>query len=257
MGITLDTIRDIKIYQSKHGYRFSVDALLLYSFVNLPVVKRFADLGAGSGIIGLLLAKKYPVSRGVLIELQGSLVRHAEENVRLNSLEDRIRVIGFDVRKITERAGEAGILEGGRYDLVVSNPPFRGPKTGLLSPEEERAVARHEIMLKLPELVSAARTLLRPRGRLFLIHHPERLGELLDTLKEKNLELKRLRFVHSHMCSEAKMVLVEAVKEGRAGVKVERPLCLYDAQGAYTDEVQEICYGTLQGSPEKEAPSDR
>ncbi len=242
--VTLDTIRDLKLYQPKSGYRFSVDALLLPAFVNLPIVKRIADLGAGSGIIGMLLAKKYCGSRVLLLELQDTFVMLAEKNVKQNNLEGRVSVVGCDIREVSGEGLTDRALTAGAYDIVVSNPPFRRPKTGLISPEEEKAVARHEIKLRLPELIRAVQYLLRSKGRLFLVYHPERLAELILALKERNMEIKRLRFVHSSPASEAKMVLVEAVKDGREGLKVERPLCLYNAEGGYSKEVNELCYGT-------------
>ena len=210
--ITLDSIRDIRLYQSRTGYRFSVDALLLYSFVNVPRAKRIADLGAGSGIVGLLLAKKYPDAHVSLFELQERLATLAKKNIALNSLGDQVNVIKADIREMRPCSTASGM---DCFDIVVSNPPFRKPKTGLISPKEERAIARHEIRLKLPELIRAAHHLLCSKGRFFLIHHPERLTELAGSLKERGMEVKRLRFVHSHVQSVAKMVLVEAVKGGK------------------------------------------
>jgi tRNA1Val (adenine37-N6)-methyltransferase len=128
------------------------------------------------------------------------------------------------------------------FDLVVSNPPFRKTKTGLISPSDERAMARHEIYLPAPDLMKAAFSLLKHHGRLCIIHLPERLAEVMAAMQQHNLEPKRLRFVHSNLQSEAKMVLIEAVKEGRPGVLVERPLYMYDPDGQYTDEMMEI-YG--------------
>ncbi len=239
--VTLDSIRDIKLYQSKDGYRFSVDALLLYSFVNLPRAGKIADLGAGSGIVGLLLAKKYPDSMVSLIELQAGLADLARKNVVLNSLEERVSVMEKDLREIASCPSFPSTED--RFDIVVSNPPFRKPRTGLISPEEERAIARHEIKLKLSELVGASHRLLRSKGRFFLIHHPERLSELVCALREKEMEVKRLRFVHSNISSGAKMVLAEAVKDGAAGTKVDRPLCIYKENGGYSDEMKEIYEG--------------
>jgi tRNA1Val (adenine37-N6)-methyltransferase len=236
---TLDSIRDIRLYQSRNGYRFSVDALLLYSFVNVPRAKRIADLGAGSGILGLLLARKYPDAHVSLFELQERLATLAKKNITLNSLEGRIKVIMADIREITPCSPASGM---DCFDIAVSNPPFRKPKTGLLSPEEERAIARHEIRLKLPELICAAHHLLCAKGKFFLIHHPERLTELAGSLKERGMEVKRLRFVHSHMSSVAKMVLVEALKGGKGGVKVERPFYIYNEHGGYSEEMIQI-YG--------------
>ena len=240
MEVTLDSIRDIKLYQSRDGYRFSVDALLLYSFVNIPRAGKIADLGAGSGIVGLILAKKYPGSMVSLFELQTGLAALARKNVALNSLENRVGVIEKDLREVGSCSPLS--LTENCFDIVVSNPPFRKPKTGLISPGEERAIARHEIKLKLSELVRAAHRLLRSKGRFFLIHHPERLAELVCALREKGMEVKRLRFVHSDISTGAKMVLAEAVKDGAAGMKVDRPFFIYDKEGGYSDEMR-VIYG--------------
>ncbi len=253
--LTLDSILDIQIYQHKTGYRFSADAVLLSAFVDTPRLKKIADLGAGSGIIGLLLAKKYAASEITLIELQESLVKLAEKNVALNGLERNVRVVHQDIKtlkfgreetlkaKVEERKSspeEKIMLHS--FDLVVSNPPFRKTKTGLISPSDERAMARHEIHLPVASLMKAALSLLKHHGRLCIIHLPERLAEIMDAMRAHYLEPKRLRFVHSNESSEAKMVLIEAVKEGKTGLKVERPLYMYKDDGSYTDEVRAI-YG--------------
>lgn len=236
MEVTLDSIRDIKIYQSKTGYRFSVDALLLFDFVNLKSVYAIADLGSGSGIIGILSAKKYPEAKVDLFELQEGLAGLSERNISLNNLKGRVRLIRCDIRKLT--ASHARL---GEYDLVVSNPPFRKPKSGRINVEEERAIARHEITLGLSDLVAAASGILKLKGRFCVIYHPGRLSELIDVLKKRDIEPKRLRFVHSSRSSEAKMVLLEAVKGGRTGLKVEPPLFIYNDDGSYTGEMKEIC----------------
>jgi tRNA1Val (adenine37-N6)-methyltransferase len=234
MEITLDGIRDIKLYQGKYGYRFSIDALLLYSFVNVKHAHDIVDLGAGSGIIGLLLAKKYTGAQVLLVELQESLHRLAGKNIKMNGLEDRVNAILADIKEIKSR------LNPESYDIVVSNPPFRRLKSGRLSFGEEKAVARHEIKLRLKELVESASYLLKTRGRLFMIFHPERILEVVDTLRLKRFEPKRIRFVHNDTYTESKIVLVEAVKDGRAGIKIEKPLFIYSNNGSYTDEIKDM-----------------
>jgi len=239
--LTLDSIRDIRLYQSKEGYRFSVDALLLFPFVNLPRAATIADLGAGSGIIGILLARKYPGSRVTLIELQESLVRIAGKNVELNDLADRVRVLQSDIRLLTS----AEPLHQEKFDLIVSNPPFRRPRTGLISLSDERALARHELALPLEELVRTASHLLRHHGRFCLVYLPERLFDVSGCMRRYALEPKRVRFVHSTSSTAAKMVLIEAVKGGRPGVKVEAPLVVYTSDGAPTTEMRQI-YGAKE-----------
>lgn len=238
-GETLDSIRDIKIFQRKKGYRFSAEAVILSSFVSITQCRLIADLGAGSGIISILLAKKYPVAKIYAVEIQRSLSDLTRRNIVLNNLEDRVVVITEDIRRIPE---SHCLPEKNGFDLIVSNPPFRRPRTGLISPEEERAIARHEIKLTIEELLKAGSMLLKTRGRFDLIYHPVRLIELLSKMRKHNLEPKRLRFIHSNEDKEAKMVLVEAVKEGRSGMKIDRPLYIYNSKGDYTEEMKEI-YG--------------
>ncbi|MDI6801116.1 MAG: tRNA1(Val) (adenine(37)-N6)-methyltransferase [Thermodesulfovibrionales bacterium] len=240
--LTLDSIRDLQIYQNKDGYRFSVDALLLFSFINLPRVKKIADLGAGSGIIGLLLAKKYPNAEITLIELQKNLAKLAEKNVVLNNLDDRVKTVTADIKNLSSLP-HCSIIQAHQhsaFDLVVSNPPFRKPKTGLISSKDEKAVARHEISLPLHNLIRAVAYLLRHHGRFCVIYLPERLTEMADVMKKYSLEPKRLRFVHSSIHSMAKIVLIEAVKGGKIGLKIERPLFIYNEDNSYTDEMKSI-----------------
>ena len=233
---TADFLKDIRIRQNEEGYRFSVDALLVYSFVNLRRLKKIADLGAGSGVIGLLLARDHPKAAVTLIELQNSLFKLAEDNVKLNNLQDRVRVVKADIKDLD--------LEPFSFDLVVSNPPFRRPKTGKISPDDEKAIARHEIRMSLHDLARAASSLLRRHGRFCVIHLPERLAEIITAMRAEDMEPKRLRFVHSFADTEAKMVLIEAVKGGRTGMKVEQPLVIYTPDGGYTEEMKSM-YGNI------------
>jgi tRNA1Val (adenine37-N6)-methyltransferase len=236
---TLDGVRDVRVYQNKCGYRFSVDALLLYSFVQMKHAGRIIDVGAGSGIIGLLLAKKYGSSKVVLLELQEGLARLAGKNVFLNSLGDRVDVEQADIRDISRSFGPAC------FDLAVSNPPFRTSMSGRISLGEEKAVARHELRMAFPDLAVAVSHLLRPRGRFCLIYHPERIVEVIEAFRLNRLEPKRIRFVHNNKDAVSKIVLIEAVKDGRPGLRIERPLLIYNRDGSYTDELKKI-YGLEQ-----------
>jgi tRNA1Val (adenine37-N6)-methyltransferase len=236
MATSLDGILDIEVFQNREGYRFSVDALLLYSFVQVRHAERIVDLGAGSGIIGLLLAKKYETARVVLVELQQGLVKLAERNVAHNGLGERVRVEHADIRDIADR------IDMLSSDLVVSNPPFRTVASGRISIGEERAIARHEMRLRFPDLAEAASSLLRVRGRFCMIYHPERIAEVIGTLRKNRLEPKRIRFVHNNSDAVSKIVLIEAVKEGRAGLRIEKPLLIYNRDGSYTKELRDM-YG--------------
>ncbi len=238
--VTLDSIRDIRLYQPRIGYRFSVDSLLLFNFIKLHRIGSIADIGAGSGIIGLLLAKRYEKTRVVLFEIQHKLSKLALKNIEINALQDRVTVYNVDVKEIPSLYPSFY----SSFDVVVSNPPFRKIRSGRINPYEEKALARHEIAIDLSGLLKIADFLLRPRGRLFLIYLPSRLLEIIDGLRKKGIEAKRLQFVHSSIQSEAKMVLIEGVKAGRAGLRVEKPFFIYSETGGYTEEMRSI-YGDL------------
>lgn len=238
---TLDFLRDIKVHQHKNGYRFSVDALLLASFAQFQVVRKIADFGAGSGVIGLLLARKYPAAKVVLVELQEKLALLAERNIALNRLGDRVKVVRMDIKTLPADNGSVAPAPGHpAYDLVVSNPPYRRMKSGLVNPDDEKAIARHEILLTLADLVKAGSALLKHHGRLCIIHLPERLAEIISVMKDHDLEVKRVRCVHSTPGSDAKMLLIEAAKGARTGMKIEKPLIIYKEDGSYTDEMKEF-----------------
>lgn len=236
--LTLDSIRDIRLYQPKIGYRFSVDSLLLFNFINLPRVKRIADLGAGCGIIGLLLARKYEKSMVALFEIQRELFEVAIKNIEINSLQKRMEAFNLDMKEIPFLYPSLK----SSFDIVVSNPPFRKIRSGRINPYEGKAIARHEIAIDLQGVVSASEFLLRPRGRLFIIYHPSRLQEVVVVFRKKGIEAKRLQFIHSNIFTEAKMVLIEGVKEGRTGLKVEKPFFIYNERGEYSDEMM-VVYG--------------
>lgn len=233
---TLDSIKDIKLFQPKTGYRFSVDALLLEDFISAKRLFSGVELGAGSGIISVLLAKRLKNTKIIAVEIQESLAESAKRNVRLNNLEHRIEILFEDIKKLKK------CFPSNKFDFVFSNPPFRKTKSGLLSVDKERAVARHEIKISLPEIINTASYLLKNTGRFYLIYHPFRLIELIALLQKARLEPKRMRFVHSRIGEEAKMVLIEAVKDSGAWLKIEPPFYIYEKGREYTDEMKRV-YG--------------
>ncbi len=231
---TLDTIKDIKLYQAKDGYRFSVDALLLEHFISARRLEKGIELGAGSGIVSILLAKRLKHAKIIAVEIQKELTERARRNVTLNNLDDSIEILGRDIKDLKKA------FPANTFDFVFSNPPFRKTRTGRLSVHEERAVARHEIEITLPDLIKTASYLLKHSGKLFLVYHPFRLAELIGLLQKSRLEPKRIRFVHSRAGGEAKMVLVEAVKGSGTWLKVEPPLYIYGNDKDYSDEMKRI-----------------
>ena len=234
---TLDTIKGVKLFQSKRGYRFSMDAVLLENFIKAGPSARGIELGTGSGIISILLATRLKKTKITGVEIQKSLAENARRNIKLNNLGDRIDILEADILSLKN------FFPANKFDFVFSNPPFRKTRTGLISDDNERAAARHEINIKLPGLINTASYLLKNAGKFYLIYHPFRLIELMSLLQSKHLEPKRMRFVHSKAGEDAKMALIEAAKNSGAWLKVEPPLYIYDEDGEYTSEVKRIYEG--------------
>lgn len=231
---TLDSIKDVKIIQSKKGYRFSIDAVILEDFIRTKKYDKGIELGTGSGVISILLAKKHSYIKLTAVEIQKSLAERAVRNVKLNGLEERVEILRSDIKKLKN------ILPASKTDLIFSNPPFRKPKTGRISIDNEKAAARHELKITLPRLIETASSLLKEKGRFCLIYHPFRLIELFSLLQSADLEPKRVRFVHPRNGEEAKMVLVEAVKGSGRWLKVASPLYIHKNGNEYTKEMQKI-----------------
>jgi tRNA1Val (adenine37-N6)-methyltransferase len=229
---TYEEVAGLRIAQPAKGYRYGIDPFLLADFVQPRLREKVVDLGTGCGIIALLLARRWPTLTLWGVELQPELSRFARENVCRNGLEERCTVIEGDARRI------ADLLPAGRFGRVVANPPFRSPAAGRISPEPQKALARQELAFCLSDLAAAAASLLDHGGILDIIHLPERLPEIFNTLGKRELEPKRLRLVHSFAGSAPEMALISARKGGRPGLKVESPLVLFRRKGEYTREAR-------------------
>lgn len=225
-----------RIIQKKDGFCFGMDAVLLSGFAAVKEGERALDLGCGTGIIPLLLEAKTRGRHFTGLEIQREMADMAARSVRLNRLQDKIDIIEGDIK-------EAGrILGGASFDVVTANPPYMNDSHGLKNPDLPRAIARHEVLCTLQDVVREAAKVLRPGGRFYLVHRPRRLIEIITELAGYGLEPKRLKFVHPFADREAKMVLIEAARGGRSFVRVEKPLIVFRERGIYTDEINEI-YG--------------
>jgi tRNA1Val (adenine37-N6)-methyltransferase len=236
---TLDTLFGgrIRVRQSRRGYRFSLDALLLASFARVGADERIVDLGTGAGVIPLALAYLYPGVSVTGVEIQSSLAARARHSVRLNGLDRRVSIVRADVRALDR------VFARGAFGVVLCNPPYRTPVSGRMSPNMERQIARHEIMGTIEDFVAAGVHLLAAKGRMGVVYPALRCVDLLGTLRAAGLEPKRLRMVHSSTAADASLTLVEAVKGGRRGVTVMAPLVVYGPDGRYTTELAAMLGG--------------
>jgi tRNA1Val (adenine37-N6)-methyltransferase len=233
---TIDELQayGLKIAQPRHGYRFSLDPLLLCDFAGIRESEQAVDLGTGCGVMPLILARNAGEARLTGIEMQEEMAVLAERNVRLNALSDRISIVHADVADIKKHFPVSSL------DLVVSNPPYRKRGTGRISPKPGRDDARHESTASLADFLTAAKYLVRLSGRICFIYHPSRIAEFLIEAAALKLAPLRLRMVHGNASAEARMFLIEMVKGRKGDLKILPPLFVYDEDGEYTAEMKRI-----------------
>ena len=230
----------IKVRQPLHGYRFSIDSILLATFTWLKKKEKIADLGTGVGIIPLFLAMRNDgIEQIVGIELQEDLVAAALQNVSMNGFDDLIQVYNEDIRSIDEA------LLPAKFDVVVSNPPYYQISSGRINPSLPKAIARHEVCCTLEDVLRASSYLLKDGGRFFIVYPATRAITLLHQLRSFGIEPKKLRWVHSRQGEPAKFILAEAHKGGREEVEVLSPLMLYTQSGKYSQEIEIVCSGSI------------
>ncbi len=228
-GETIDPFRDgrLRIIQSKTGYRFSIDAILLSDFITIKKNDTVIDLGTGCGVIPLSLLDSKPVKHIYCVEIQPELACQAVRNAKLNNLDKKMSVILADMRNLP--------LPVSSVNAVVCNPPYRRKESGRINPDNQRAIARHEIHASLDDIIKASKYLLSTKGRLSLIYPAERLTDLIDKLRQAGFEPKKLRVIYPDMDANAKLVLMEAWLGGKSGLTILPPLI---GQGDYSIENQ-------------------
>ena len=223
-----------RIIQDTHRFCFGMDAVLLSGFARVKDDARVLDLGTGTGIIPILLEAKTKAAHLTGLEIQEDSADMARRSVRLNGLQEKISIVTGDIK-------EAGSLfDAASFDVITSNPPYMTAQHGLTNPEDAKAIARHEILCTLEDVIAQAARLLRPGGNFFMVHRPFRLAEIMVLLRAYRLEPKRMQLVHPFVDKEPNMVLIEANRGGNPGMKVEKPLIVYRDVNEYTDEVREL-----------------
>ncbi|MBA1334790.1 MAG: tRNA(1)(Val) (adenine(37)-N(6))-methyltransferase [Firmicutes bacterium] len=229
-------IGGLRIIQNPRKFCFGIDAVMLANFATVKKGDTVLDFGTGTGIIPLILAGKTKASRIIGIEIQEEMAEMAGRSVRMNRLEERIRIIHGDIRNIGEYVKDSSA------DLVVSNPPYMDGGHGLINPDDSKAIARHEIMCTLDDLIGSAAKVLKDGGRLALIHRSSRMVDVLSLMREKGIEPKKLRMIHSAVDKDSNLFLVEGNKSGGRFLKVQNPLIIYNQGQIYTDEIHSIYY---------------
>lgn len=225
-----------RIIQDPDRFCFGMDAVLLSGFARAKEGDRVLDLGTGTGIIPILMEAKTGAPHFTGLEIQHDSADMAARSVRLNGLEKKIKIVTGDIREAESLFGAAS------FDVVTCNPPYMTEHHGLTNPEAPKAIARHELLCTLEDVIRQSSRLLKPGGNLFMVHRPFRLADILVLLRQYRLEPKRMKLVYPFVDKEPNMVLIEANRGGRPRMTVEKPLIVYKEPGVYTDEIYDI-YG--------------
>jgi tRNA1Val (adenine37-N6)-methyltransferase len=233
---TRDTILDgrITLIQPAHGYRFSIEAILLGRFARANARERVLELGAGCGVVSIMIAALHRPREVVAIEIQPPLAATIARSAALNGLKS-VNAVCADLRD----RKVAGVEPAG-FDLIVANPPFRAAAAGRENPDHSRRVARGESAAGLEDFVAAARRYGRRGARVAFVFTARRSAELISAMRSKQLEPKRIRFVHPRIAMPASVMLLEARVGGGVEVTIEPPLILYDRPGIYSAEARAI-----------------
>lgn len=225
-----------QIIQNPNKFCFGMDGVLLSGFARVNAGETVLDLGTGTGIIPILLEAKTQGKHFTGLEIQEESADMAARSVAINKLEDKIDIIVGDIKEASAIFGQAS------FDVVTSNPPYMNHSHGLVNPTGSKAIARHELLCSLEDVIREAARCLKPNGRFYLVHRPFRLIEIINTLSSYKLEAKRMKFVHPFVDKEPNMVLIECIKGAKSRITVEAPLIVYKEHNVYTDEIYEI-YG--------------
>ncbi|NLM48959.1 MAG: tRNA1(Val) (adenine(37)-N6)-methyltransferase [Epulopiscium sp.] len=229
-------IKNYFLIQNPRLFCFGMDAVLLSSFTEVKEGEEVIDLGTGNGIIPILLEAKTKGKSFLGLEIQAESVDMARRSVLYNDLSHKIRIDQGDIKKVEEYYKKES------FDVVTSNPPYMNEGGGLKNPYEAKAIARHELLCKLEDVIAATAYLLKNKGRFYLIHRPYRLVDIIFLLRKYRLEPKKMQLVQPYEGKEPNMVLIEAIKNAGTLLKVLPPLIIYDNQGQYTKEVKRLYY---------------
>lgn len=227
-------IQGLQLIQDPERFCFGMDAVLLSAFIRCAPGSRILDLGTGTGVIPILLSAKTEAGLIDALEIQEESADMARRSVLLNHLSEQIRITTGDIKETST------IYKPSSFDIVTTNPPYMNNNHGLKNPELPKAIARHEILCSLDDVIREGVRVLKPGGHFFMVHRPFRLVEIITTMTKYRLEPKRMRFVHPFRDREPNMVLMEAVRGGRSMIKVEAPLVIYEKPDVYTAEIRQF-----------------
>ena len=224
-------IKGYEIIQHPGKFCFGMDAVLLSNFARVKKGEHVLDLGTGTGIIPILLAAKTEGERFVGLEIQEESADMARRSVAHNSLEDKVEIVDGDIKEAATNVGAAS------FDVITTNPPYMIGQHGISNPSDTKAIARHEVLRTLDDILRESARILKPKGRFYMVHRPFRLAEILSKMVSVGIEPKRMRLVHPFVDKEPNMVLIEGLRGGNSRMTIEKPLIVYKEVGVYTEDL--------------------
>ena len=229
-------LKGYELIQHPGRFCFGMDAVLLSAFARVKTGECVLDLGTGTGILPILLAAKTEGKHFTGLEIQEESADMARRSVLHNHLEDRVSIVTGDIK---EASGIFGIEA---LDVITTNPPYMIGGHGLANPDSAKAIARHEVLCTLDDILRESSKMLKYGGRFYMVHRPFRLVEILTKMTAVNIEPKRMRLVYPYIDKEPNMVLIEGIKNAKSRIEVEPPLIVYEKDGDYTKRIYDL-YG--------------
>ena len=220
-----------QIIQNPEKFCFGMDAVLLSGFAKAKKGDLVLDMGTGTGIIPILMEAKTEAEHLTGLEIQEESADMARRSVAHNHLEQRVEIVNGDIKEAS------GIFGSASFDVITTNPPYMIGQHGIANPSDTKAIARHEVLCTLDDILRESARILRPGGRFYMVHRPFRLAEILSKMVQAGIEPKRMRMVHPFIDKEPNMVLIEGKRGGNSRMTVERPLIVYKEQGVYSEEL--------------------
>ena len=217
-------IQGLELIQNPEGFCFGVDAVFLSDFARVKPGESVLDLGTGNGIIPILLSAKTEGKHFTGLEIQDKTADMARRSVAYNGLEDKVEIVTGDIKEAAE------LFKQAFFDVITTNPPYMLAEHGLRNPDSSKAIARHEVLCSLDDILRESMKLLQDKGRFYMVHRPFRLTEIMIKMNYYKIEPKRIQFIHPYIDKEPVLVLIEGVRGARSRVTVEPPIVIYEGR---------------------------